>query len=148
MWQAFEEMPFLIAEDSEDDLILVQRGLRQAGISNPHVVTSTGLETIDYLQTALEFEHEEHEHAFPVVVFLDLLMPQVSGIEVLEWLRDHAHPPISVVLHTGVDDEELLQHARDLGAMLYLPKGARPEAIRAVFRRARTEWEQNQLVQH
>jgi len=144
MWQTFDELPVLIAEDSEDDLILLQRGLRRANIRNPQVVAGTGEETISACRRALSSE----EQPFPVVLFLDLLMPQVSGLEVLGWLRDHEHPPISVVLHTGVEDETMLQHARDLGASFFLPKGVRPDALREVFRRARAEWEQYQLVQH
>jgi CheY-like chemotaxis protein len=146
MWQSFDELPFLIAEDAEDDLILLQRAVRRAGVPNPHAITTTGVETIAYLKTAGGLA--ANEHPFPVILFLDLLMPQVDGIEVLKWLRDNPHPPIAIVLHTGVDDEELLQRARELGAMFYLPKGARPEAIREVFRRARSEWKQYQLVQH
>jgi CheY-like chemotaxis protein len=142
MWQNFDEFPILIAEDSDDDLILLQRVLRDEGITNPQVTTTTGRETIAHLQRALQLHPEE---SFPVLLFLDLLMPEAGGISALEWLRDHEHPPVTVVLHTGVDDEALLAEARELGAIFYLPKGVRPDAIREVFRRARAEWEQRQL---
>lgn len=145
MWQNFDELPFLIAEDSEDDLLLLQRALHQAAVSNPHVTTETGQETIDYFERALAFDNGL---PFPVILFLDLLMPRVSGTAVLEWLRDHPHPPLTVVLHTGVEDDTLLQKARDLGVNFLLPKGARPDAIREVFRRARAEWEQHHLLEH
>ena len=144
MWQSFDELPVLIAEDSEDDLILLRRGLRRAGIPNPQIIAGTGEEAISAMIHALE----SAEQRFPVILYLDLLMPQVSGLEVLEWLRDHEHPPISVVLHTGVEDETMLQRARDLGANFFLPKGARPDALGEVFRRARAEWKQYQLVHH
>jgi CheY-like chemotaxis protein len=145
MWRSFDELPFLIAEDSEDDLLLLQRALRRTGIPNPQVTTATGQEAIDYLEQALA---PDAESAFPVILFLDLRMPRVDGLAVLEWLRDHAHPPITVVLHTGVEDEDMLQQARDLGANYFLPKGARPDAIREVFRRARVQWEQHHLLEH
>jgi CheY-like chemotaxis protein len=144
MWQTFDEFPILIAEDSDDDLILLQRALRNEGFANPQVTVATGKDTIAHFQRSLELHPEE---SFPVLLFLDLLMPEMGGIEVLKWLRDHQHPPITVVLHTGVDDEALLAQARELGASFYLPKGVRPDAIREVFRRARAEWEQYQLVQ-
>lgn len=142
MWQRFEEFPVLIAEDSRDDLLLLQRVLRREGLLNPQVVTATGRETIAHFQRAMELHPEE---SFPVLLFLDLLMPDASGISVLKWLRDNPHPHITVVLHTGVDDEALLAEARELGASFYLPKGVRPDAIREVFRRARAEWKQHQL---
>jgi len=144
MWQSFDELPFLIAEDSDDDLMLLQRALRRAGVPNRQIVAATGEETIDYLARAASFGQEP----FPVILFLDLRMPRVNGIAVLEWLRERAHPPIAVVLHTGTEDEDLLQQARDLGAQFYLPKGSRPDAIREVFRRARAEWEQHHLLEH
>jgi CheY-like chemotaxis protein len=143
MWRGFEETPFLIAEDSDDDLLLLQRALRRGGVPNPQIATATGEETIAYLEEILA---RNGERPFPVILFLDLLMPGVGGIAVLEWLRTHPHPPITVVLHTGTDDETLLQRARDLGANFFLPKGARSDAIREVFRRARAEWEQHHLL--
>src|SRR5437868_855818 len=125
MWQSFEELPFLIAEDSEDDLILLQRALNKAGIRNPQIIAPTGQEAIEYLaSTALA---PTGDRLFPVILFLDLFMPRVNGLKVLEWLRDHSHPPLTVVLHTGVEDDDMLPKARDLGASFYLPKGARPE---------------------
>ena len=139
----FDELPFLVAEDSEDDLLLLERALRKAGVRNPRVTTGTGEETIDYLERGLALGGSE---LFPVVLFLDLVMPRLDGTDVLEWLREQPHPPLAIVLHTGVEDEELLQRARDLGASFYLPKGAEPEAIREVFRRARAEWEQHHLM--
>ena len=144
MWQTFDEFPILIAEDSVDDLILLRRALRQGGFANPQVATATGRETIAHFQRAMELHPEE---SFPVLLFLDLLMPESGGIGVLKWLRDNPHPPITVVLHTGVDDEAMLAKARELGASFYLPKGVRSDAICEVFRRARAEWEQHQLLQ-
>src|SRR2546423_7152754 len=144
MSQNFDELPVLIAEDSDDDLILLQRALRRVGVHNPQMVATTGQEALSVFRRALDSSSEDQR--FPVIVFLDLLMPQVSGIDVLKWLRDHDHPPITVVLHTGVEDETMLEQARDLGASFFLPKGARPDAIREVFRRARAESEQYQLV--
>jgi CheY-like chemotaxis protein len=146
MWQRFDELPILIAEDSEDDLILLQRGLRKAGVVNPQTVTETGRETIEYLERAHSYEPQTPP--FPVVLFLDLLMPRGDGMEVLQWLHDHTHPPVAIVLHTGVEDDAQLQQARDLGANYHLPKGARPEAVHEVFHRARAEWEQHHLLEH
>jgi CheY-like chemotaxis protein len=142
MSEGFEGFPILIAEDLDDDLVLLQRALHRANVRNPQIIAETGHEAVSIFRRALG--SDEH---FPVILFLDLLMPQSSGLEVLEWLGDHEHPPITVVLHTGVEDETLLRQARDLGASFFLPKGARPDAIREVFRRARAEWEQYQLVQ-
>ncbi len=141
MGDDFEKVPVLIAEDSKDDLRLLLRALERVGVAHPLFMATTASEAI----AALEQSASANSDAFPGVLFLDLLMPGGSGLEVLRWLNEHDHPPLTVVLHSGVEDEELLRRARDLGANLHLPKGVRPNAIREVFRRARIEWEQ-QLV--
>ena len=144
MWQKFDQLPVLIAEDSNDDLLLLQQTLRNEQVANPQLVAKTGTEALSYLERALDFQDKQ---PFPVLLFLDLLMPEMGGLEVLKWLADHPHPPVTVVLHTGVDDETLLQKARDLGASFYLPKGVRSDAIREVVCRAQEEWEQRQSIQ-
>lgn len=145
MWdaQTFDQLPFLVVEDSADDLFLLQKALHELAIPNPHVTAPSGRMAIDYLaRTATGDSGDE----FPVIMFLDLLLPGLGGIHVLEWLRKNPHPPLSVVLHTGVEDELMLRRARDLGATFYLPKGARTEAVAEVFSRARKEWEQAHSV--
>src|SRR6185436_15145845 len=111
------------------------RALRKAAIPNPQVTVASGGEAIDYLERSASFANDGEP--FPGILFLDLLMPRVNGIAVLEWLRDHPHPPLTVVLHTGTEDDDLLDRARDLGASFHLPKGSRPDAIREVFQRAK-----------
>jgi CheY-like chemotaxis protein len=145
MWpdQTFDQLPFLVVEDSADDLFLLQKALHEISVPNPHVTVSSVSRAIEYLEQSSK---GQGEHPFPVVLFLDLLLPDVGGIEVLEWLNRNPHPPLPVVLHTGVEDETLLQHARDLGATFYLPKGTKSEAVGEVFRRARAEWEQNHAL--
>lgn len=144
MWRErqFEELPCLIVEDSRDDLGLLEQALTQAQVPNPRLHASTANEAMRILSESREATGKP----FPAVLFLDLLMPSISGLEVLAWLRDHPHPPLAIVLHTGIEDDELLQAARDLGASYYLPKGARIDAVQEVFRRARAEWRQNQLL--
>jgi CheY-like chemotaxis protein len=142
MRQNFDELPVLIAEDSDNDRILLQDALERVGVRNPQMVATNGEQTLSLLPQAGAGESQP----FPGILFLDLLMPPPNGIEILEWLHSHEHPPITVVLHTGVEDDELLRRARDLGANLYLPKGVRIDAIDEVFRRARAEWEQFQMV--
>src|SRR5262245_1204488 len=65
MWRRFEEMPFLIAEDSDEDLLMLQRALRRGTVPNPQLATASGEETIAYLQETLALEGE----AFPVILF-------------------------------------------------------------------------------
>lgn len=143
MWATFEEVPVLVVEDSDDDLVLLQRAFRRVGVRNPLIVAYTGDEALAQLQAAANPDGQ-----FPGIIFLDMMMPGTDGTGVLQWLRSHEHPPTVVVLHTGVEDEHMLQRARDLGATLHLPKGVRLEAIREVFDRARAEWEHHPMAAH
>jgi CheY-like chemotaxis protein len=143
MSQQFDHLPFLIVEGSELDLRLLQRALRRARVPNPAITVATPGQAIRYLERMAQGGGA----SFPVVLFLDALTSSGAGLEVLRWLQAHEHPPLTVVLHTGVEGDDLLKEARDLGATLYLPKGARPEAVREVFRRARVEWEEAVTVQ-
>ena len=145
MWSSFDDLPILIAQDSADDLALLKSALAKEGMKNPQVATTTGEKTIAHLKYALELYPED---SFPGLLFLDLLMPKGGGMPVLHWLRNHPHPPIAIVLHTGVEDETLLAAARELGANYYLPKGVSPEALHEVYTRAQAEWEQHQFAAH
>lgn len=138
MTDSFDSLPVLVIEDSTDDLELLRHALDRAGVHNPQILASTAAEAIQHLEAAAAFEN--HECPFPAVLFLDLTVPAVGGISVLEWLHEHAPRRTCVVLHTGTEDDDLLRRARDLGAHFHLPKGARPEAIREVFHRAREGW--------
>src|SRR3954465_9605648 len=126
MWhhETFDELPFLVVEDSADDLFLLQKALHEISIPNPHVTVTSGRRAIEYLERSSTADAED---PFPVVMFLDLLLPGSSGLEVLQWLNAHPPPPLPIVLHTGVEDEAMLQQARDLGATFYLPKGTKSE---------------------
>ncbi len=57
----------------------------------------------------------------PDLVFLDIKMPQVSGLEALRRIRKQ-HPRLKVVMITGVDDKKLAREALLLGASDFIPK--------------------------
>lgn len=66
------------------------------------------------------------------VVVSDLRMPNVDGLELLQWLRDR-QPNTRFILLTGYGDEDVEKRARQLGAFEYLDKPVAPETLAAVI---------------
>ena len=112
----------LLAEDREEDIILIQRAFKQAYINNPLFVVRNGEEAIDYLSGVGKYSNRE-EYPVPDLLLLDLKMPRVDGFEVLEWIR--AQPGLStlrVVVLTMSEDMRDVNRAYRLGANSFMVK--------------------------
>ena len=77
---------FLIVEDQENDAFFLMHALKKAGLTNPAQVVEDGKEAIDYLSGEGIYA-DRTIYPVPSVIFLDLKLPQVSGFEVLQWMR-------------------------------------------------------------
>jgi CheY-like chemotaxis protein len=76
----------LLLEDSDDDAVLLKRAFSRAGLENPvYVVKSVDL-AIGYLSGQGPFSDRE-KYPLPAVVLVDLILPERSGFELLEWIR-------------------------------------------------------------
>src|SRR5262245_62174456 len=76
----------LLAEDREDEVMLLRRAFAQANFLNPLHVVSNGEEAIAYLQGEGKYANRA-EYPLPTLVLLDLKMPRKDGFEVLHWIR-------------------------------------------------------------
>jgi CheY-like chemotaxis protein len=76
----------LIVEDQENDIVLITRAFRAAGIPNPIQAVRSGEEAVAYLSGEGKFANRA-EYPLPRIVLLDLRMPGMDGYEVLEWIR-------------------------------------------------------------
>src|ERR1043166_1315693 len=112
----------LVAEDREDDVLLIQRAFREGNLLNPLHVVSNGEETILYLSGQGKYAHRD-EYPLPALVLLDLKMPRKDGFEVLHWIR---HQPelsgLRVVVLTASDEVRDVNRAYQLGANSFLVK--------------------------
>lgn len=75
----------LLAEDREEDAELLKLAFRQAAITNPVVVVRNGDEVLSYLLGMGKYE----DSPLPILLLLDLKMPNRNGFEALQWIREH-----------------------------------------------------------
>jgi len=113
----------LLADDSEDDVLLMKRALTKAGLSNPVHVVNDGYETVEYLKGAAEAKSSGS--ALPLLICLDLNMPGLSGFEILGWIREQPSlKGVPVVIISQSDHKPDINRASHLGANSYLVKPA------------------------
>ena len=112
----------LLVEDNDDDVFLMKHALAAAGIVNPMFVVETGQQAVDYLSGAGEYQ-ERSRFPMPVIVFLDLKLPLMSGHEVLAWIRSQRQlESLLVVVLTSSDEPSDIRRSYSLGANSYLMK--------------------------
>jgi CheY-like chemotaxis protein len=118
----------LLADDNEDDVLLMQRALREAGLTNPVHVVSDGSEAVEYLKGAIEAKSSGYR--IPLLICLDLKMPVLDGLQVLRWIRQQPNLiGIPVVIISQSDEGPDINRATQLGVNSYLVKPANYEGL-------------------
>ena len=132
--------PILLVEDSEDDVFLMKRALKEAGIKNPLFAVEDGEQAIAYLSGTGPFT-DRAEHPLPKLLFLDLKLPLKSGHEVLAWIRkQELLKPLVVVVLTSSDEPSDVTRAYQLGANSYLVKPPTSEQLLDMARAFKWYW--------
>lgn len=109
--------PILLVEDNPMDLDLTLRAFNKKKFSNTIQIARDGEEALSY------FVRWETGEAMPAVILLDINLPKVNGLEVLQKLK--AHPVfrrIPVVVLTSSKENSDLKTAYDLGVNSYIEK--------------------------
>lgn len=111
----------LLAEDNPNDVELTLAALAENHLANEVVVVRDGAEALDYLHRRGVFKLRTEGH--PAVVLLDLKLPKVDGLEVLEQVKtDPALKTVPVVMLTSSREEQDLVRSYNLGANAYVVK--------------------------
>ena len=104
----------LLADDDPVSVELALEALSQADLGATVAVVSDGEEALDYLYCRRQYEGRMEGH--PNLILLDLKMPKVTGLEVLQQIKsDPALESIPVVIVTSAQDKAELQACFDLG---------------------------------
>ena len=112
----------LLVEDNPRDEALTRRALKKANIANEVVAARDGVEALDYLFGTGTYAGRDMT-VMPQIVLLDLKLPKVNGLQVLQKIRgDERTRRLPVVVFTSSSEEEDMIKSYDLGANSYVRK--------------------------
>lgn len=122
--------PILLVDDDPDDLFILKRLLLKAGVKNKVVA-------MEDVRTALVYLENEIQSAdlcyVPCVVFTDLNMPQLSGIEFVRWMRGKAQlDKTKIVMVSSSEDPLDAAQAEKEGATHFFLKYPAPSVLASV----------------
>ncbi len=114
--------PILLVEDNADDEALTLRALKKNNIQNEVIIARDGVEALDYLFGTGAHAGRDLTR-MPQVVLLDLKLPKVDGLQVLQRLRtDERTRLLPVVILTSSKEQQDLVEGYRLGANSYVRK--------------------------
>jgi CheY-like chemotaxis protein len=117
-----ETAVILLVEDRDDDIVLAEKALKRAFVTNPLRVVKDGSEAISYLSGQGRYS-SRIEYPLPSLILLDLKLPGLDGFEVLKWIREQPQTrTIPVVVLTSSDQIRDVNRAYALGANSFLVK--------------------------
>jgi CheY-like chemotaxis protein len=116
------EVEILLIEDNQNDAELAIRALRKHGIDNTIFHLKDGASALEYLFGTGQFEGRNIESK-PKIILLDLKMPKVDGLEVLQKIKANALTrKIPVVILTSSKENPDVEKSYELGANSYIVK--------------------------
>ena len=108
----------LLVEDNPDDVFLTMRAFKKNNITNEIVVASDGVEALELL-----LPEDGREPLRPVIVLLDINMPRMGGLEVLQRLQaDPRTKTLPVIMLTTSTEKRDVADSYTFGANSYVPK--------------------------
>ncbi len=116
------EVEILLVEDNPNDVELTLRALKKHNLINRVFVVKDGAEALDFLFTTGSYTQRNIENT-PKVIFLDLKMPKINGLEVLRKIKsDERTRLIPVVVLTSSQEDPDIMECYDLGVNSYIVK--------------------------
>lgn len=118
----YHAVDILIVEDNPNDAELTIRALKKQKLANNMYVVEDGATALDFIFCRGKYE-ARHLAQPPKVIFLDLNLPKVSGLEVLRELKGNASTrKLPVVVVSSSKEDPDIKAAYDLGANSYVVK--------------------------
>jgi CheY-like chemotaxis protein len=129
-----DRVTLLIVEDDEGHATLVERNLKRAGVANPIVHLSNGRAALDYVRS--EGAHAGLKHDSGLLILLDIKMPELDGVQVLEALKkDERTAQIPVIMLSTTDDPREVEACYRMGCSVYITKPVSYEEFVEAVRR-------------
>ena len=117
-----EKYDIVIIEDSPNDAELIVRTLKKNKITEKLIVLEDGEQALNYFLCQGEFQKRDI-NVFPKVIFLDIKLPKVTGLDVLKQLKSNDQTrKIPVVMVTSSRQDPDVASAYNLGANSYVVK--------------------------
>jgi CheY-like chemotaxis protein len=117
--QAVHPVSIVMIEDDDGHARLIERNIRRAGVNNEIVPFRNGTSALEYLlgpDGSGEASARRH-----LLILLDLNLPDMTGLDILEKVKANTHTRRSpVVVLTTTDDSREIQRCYDLGANVYI----------------------------
>lgn len=119
---SYHNVEILFVEDSKDDAALTIRALKKSGFTNKLLHVIDGAEALDFIYCKGAYADRNNQE-FPKLILLDLKMPKVSGLQVLEKIKsDPVFKSIPVVMLTSSNESPDIEKCFELGANSYIVK--------------------------
>jgi CheY-like chemotaxis protein len=131
--------PILQVDDDPNDVFLLQHAMRKAGVANHIQVASDGQQAIDYLKGAGKFS-DRQKYPLPCLVLLDLKLPYVMGLDVLEWIRQQPGRGLIVIILTASAEDADIATAYRLGANAFLTKPSTASKLEDIAKAIKDFW--------
>lgn len=130
----------LVVEDARDHAILVRVAARRALPGLDVRVAGDGREGIAYLAGTPPFQ-DRRSHPVPDLIILDLLMPEVDGFAVLEWVQGQSSlRNVPIVVLTSSEHKDHQERSLGLGAVAFYRKPADLDSLGDTVRSIVEEW--------
>ena len=123
----------VMIEDDEGHARLIEKNIRRAGVNNEIIPFTNGTDALTFLLGADGSGHVSAGRH--MLILLDLNLPDMTGIDILQKVKDNPHTrPAPVVVLTTTDDTREIQRCYDLGANVYITKPVNYEGFANAIR--------------
>jgi CheY-like chemotaxis protein len=130
----------LLVEDEPTDATLFLRAFKKSGVLNPILHLRDGDSALHYLAGRGEYSDRD-KYPLPALILLDLKLPGMSGIQLLQWMHIQGEiRRIPVVVLTGDTDQKTINAAYDLGANSYLVKPGTGDDVARMVKAIQNYW--------
>lgn len=130
----------LLVEDSPDDQELIRMVFDEEHVANEFIVVNDGVQALDYMFCIGQYADRDITD-LPVVILLDLKLPKVGGLEVLQKLRaDPRTSMVPVVILTSSDEESDVIASYQSGVNSYIRKPVDFEQFTEAVKQLKFYW--------